>query len=729
MFSRFSYIDRFKMTCLLHAGLLLGMAAVVPRTVYGEHGERMGMIESTDHGATWQFKGHADFHASSLNPVDPSALVDNGLLVFYFFDLNSLGTDTAVVYRSVATDGTGLDFSPPAKAFQMPGFFTDPMVVKMQNGKYRMYLHGKNAILSASSDSGFVFIRDPGDRTSTGGVPGALVLPDGKVRLFVCGQGITSLISDNGLDFTQEPGVRIPIPSGAAVVADPNPIRIADGTYRMAYKVGPPGQSEIPDLDEVHFAESQDGYSWTPGSVSLVTGSVPTLVELPDGRMRIYYVDFKKDAPESLFRFVKTVQVTPDTNFKSAAFIRVGHVPANDRLAVTFGGAFKHTMNSLDGGYAYKEYTLDMQPTGKSGALYGAGGDIGGLMVGNQFFAASMDPDGWRLVKFDAVSWEKLADITFALDALNEMNGDMMVAFVNGQLDISSQTLISGEISPPETGAGTHHHFFTADLGSLGKKILSDTSHITGSSMIVVDHVYYFVSATAYTGDVIVMKYDSDWKYLGSKKLISQGHWSEGLACDGQRFFITYLDTRQRTENSFFPYYPNVHLAVFDRDWNLLEDTAVTNYVPSDSLFTGRPSLLLLGNRVYVSYDVVPLPEDLDKIEGYVSVYEISQSPSAVGRDEIGEKAFRLGSNYPNPFNSSTTIRFNLPKASHVRLSICNVIGQEIRVLAEGKMTEGVNEVRWDGLDASVRSVPSGVYVVRLDAGSCHGTGKLLLMK
>jgi hypothetical protein len=285
--------QRLHISLIIAGGLLFCITLAFPPSLQAAHGEKMGMIESTDNGATWQFKGHADFHASLFNPVDPSALFDKGLLVFYFLDLNSLGTDTSVVYRSVATDSTGLDFSTPTKAFQMPGPFTDPMVVKMQNGKYRMYLMGKYAILSAFSDNGFVFTQDPGERTTAGGVPGALVFPDGKVRLFVCGQGITSLISDNGLDFTQEPGVRIPIPSGADVVADPNPIRIANGTYRMAYKVSPPGQVEVPVLDEVHLAESEDGYSWTPGSASLVLGSVPTMVELPDGRMRIYYVDFR----------------------------------------------------------------------------------------------------------------------------------------------------------------------------------------------------------------------------------------------------------------------------------------------------------------------------------------------------------------------------------------------------------------------------------------------------
>lgn len=300
MSNRRHVLQRAKASHVIAVGLLFGIMTAIPPHIHAAYVERIGMIESTDWGATWKFKGHAEFHAPELNPVDPSALVDNGTLVFYFFDLLSLSADPAVVYRSVALDGGGLDFSPPAPAFKFPGFLTDPSVVKLPDNKYRMYVHGEKAILSAASDDGRIFTLEPGDRTMAGGVPGALVLPEGRVRLFVCGQGITSLISENGLDFTQEPGVRIPLPPGAAVVADPSPIRVADGTFRMAYKIRPEGQTG-PELDEVHLAESMDGFSWTPGSVSLVTGSVPTLVELPDGRWRIYYVDFQPDEPKGLF--------------------------------------------------------------------------------------------------------------------------------------------------------------------------------------------------------------------------------------------------------------------------------------------------------------------------------------------------------------------------------------------------------------------------------------------
>jgi hypothetical protein len=126
---------------------------------------------------------------------------------------------------------------------------------------------------------------------------------------------------------------------------------------------------------------------------------------------------------------------------------------------------------------------------------------------------------------------------------------------------------------------------------------------------------------------------------------------------------------------------------------------------------------------------VVPLPEDLDKIEAYVSVYEITQGSSAVRRAEEGPGEFRLEQNYPNPFNPSTTIRFDLSKAAFVRLSIYNLMGQEITVLVNEKRVAGAYEVRWDGLDSRDAPVPSGVYLVRLGAGPFHGTGKLLLLK
>ena len=54
---------------------------------------------------------------------------------------------------------------------------------------------------------------------------------------------------------------------------------------------------------------------------------------------------------------------------------------------------------------------------------------------------------------------------------------------------------------------------------------------------------------------------------------------------------------------------------------------AVTNYSATDGQFTGRPWVLLHGNKLFVSYDDVPLPEDLEKIQAFVSIYELNPSP------------------------------------------------------------------------------------------------------
>jgi hypothetical protein len=117
------------------------------------------------------------------------------------------------------------------------------------------------------------------------------------------------------------------------------------------------------------------------------------------------------------------------------------------------------------------------------------------------------------------------------------------------------------------------------------------------------------------------------------------------------------------------------------------------------------------------------------EVEDYTVTIQRSATGVEVGIDGTRPGRFRLYPNYPNPFNPSTTIRFDLPKAGHVRLSIYNLLGQEIRVLADEKRTAGSHEVRWDGKDGRGNAVSAGVYLYRLEAAPDRTTGKLVLMK
>lgn len=85
---------------------------------------------------------------------------------------------------------------------------------------------------------------------------------------------------------------------------------------------------------------------------------------------------------------------------------------------------------------------------------------------------------------------------------------------------------------------------------------------------------------------------------------------------------------------------------------------------------------------------------------------------------------FVLEQNYPNPFNPFTTIRYGLPQKSSVRLTVYNLLGQEVATLVNEEKNAGYHEVTFDG-----SGLASGVYIYRLTAGSFVQSRKLLLLR
>lgn len=85
--------------------------------------------------------------------------------------------------------------------------------------------------------------------------------------------------------------------------------------------------------------------------------------------------------------------------------------------------------------------------------------------------------------------------------------------------------------------------------------------------------------------------------------------------------------------------------------------------------------------------------------------------------------------NYPNPFNPATTIHFNVPKPSPVRITILDVSGRRIRVLLDRYLQSGEFETGWNGKDKSGNDVGSGIYFARIRAGDYQSETKLVLMR
>ncbi|HOD65538.1 MAG TPA: FlgD immunoglobulin-like domain containing protein [candidate division Zixibacteria bacterium] len=101
----------------------------------------------------------------------------------------------------------------------------------------------------------------------------------------------------------------------------------------------------------------------------------------------------------------------------------------------------------------------------------------------------------------------------------------------------------------------------------------------------------------------------------------------------------------------------------------------------------------------------------------------------ALKGEPTAPRSFALHEAYPNPFNPATTIGFALPQACQVTLTVYDILGREVKILASGAMDAGEHNVTWDGTDRSGRTVATGVYLYRLTADGFTQCRKMMLLK
>ncbi|MDX1740867.1 MAG: T9SS type A sorting domain-containing protein, partial [Rhodothermales bacterium] len=89
----------------------------------------------------------------------------------------------------------------------------------------------------------------------------------------------------------------------------------------------------------------------------------------------------------------------------------------------------------------------------------------------------------------------------------------------------------------------------------------------------------------------------------------------------------------------------------------------------------------------------------------------------------------QLDTNYPNPFASRTTIRYQLSERTFVRLAVFDLMGREVRLLANAVQDAGYHTVEWDGNTASGAPAASGVYMYRIMVDDYDSTRKMVLVR
>ncbi|MHB8930875.1 MAG: Kelch repeat-containing protein [Melioribacteraceae bacterium] len=116
----------------------------------------------------------------------------------------------------------------------------------------------------------------------------------------------------------------------------------------------------------------------------------------------------------------------------------------------------------------------------------------------------------------------------------------------------------------------------------------------------------------------------------------------------------------------------------------------------------------------------------LGKVVPYI---EILDEGTSVHNNAELPKQFSLDQNFPNPFNPSTIISYQVSAVCQVQLKVFDSIGREITELVNEEKTPGKYQVSWNGEDKNGNSVPSGIYFYRMTTGNYSLTKKMILLK
>ncbi|MCK4957674.1 MAG: T9SS type A sorting domain-containing protein, partial [Candidatus Cloacimonetes bacterium] len=166
------------------------------------------------------------------------------------------------------------------------------------------------------------------------------------------------------------------------------------------------------------------------------------------------------------------------------------------------------------------------------------------------------------------------------------------------------------------------------------------------------------------------------------------------------------------------------------------------NFIPVDiekEYFVGYK--IISGNGIMAWHDAGPRVEGgaYTRNTGWMSLKDdhdynfcikaitISQTQSAAEETIVALSS--LGNNYPNPFNPTTTISFNLAEGGNVELGIYNVKGQKVSTIVNEHKSAGSHSIVWNGTDDRGTGLTSGVYFYRIKSGKFTSTKKMILLK
>jgi len=118
-----------------------------------------------------------------------------------------------------------------------------------------------------------------------------------------------------------------------------------------------------------------------------------------------------------------------------------------------------------------------------------------------------------------------------------------------------------------------------------------------------------------------------------------------------------------------------------------------------------------------------------DNIIYFDNISFYSNSVGIDNRSETFPQGFVLEQNFPNPFNPSTTLRYELPEDGLVNVTIYDMMGRQVSTLLSSHQTAGYKSIQWNATNDFGKPVSAGVYLYQIQAGEFVQTKKMVLLK
>ncbi len=132
--------------------------------------------------------------------------------------------------------------------------------------------------------------------------------------------------------------------------------------------------------------------------------------------------------------------------------------------------------------------------------------------------------------------------------------------------------------------------------------------------------------------------------------------------------------------------------------------------------------------NIMISMDQVVEQGGSGNIRFFTQIYRPDSTTNVIESNNF-IKSIELFQNYPNPFNPVTEIKFSLASQEKVSIKVYNILGKEIKSLVQEELPTGEHKVQWNGKDNYNGELPSGIYFIKMTAGSYQKTIKAILLK